>query len=253
MMITGLAAMQEKRLDIHNSSIPTLCQSCEARHKGLCGALTSDELIRLSKHTTIRNAPAKTQLVTEEDPIETYANVLNGVVMLTKVMADGRQQIVGLQFAPDFLGRPFQAVSHVGAEAASDVTLCYFSRRSLEAMMKEQPGLEQRLLKQALNELDEARELMLTLGRKTAEEKLASFLYMIARHIDPVSNENDGLTSTFDLPLTRTDIADFLGLTVETVSRQLTKLRKANIVQIENNRHIHIPDMEKLSEISGSF
>jgi len=217
----------------------------------MCGALTPSELLRLSKHTTIREVPAKTQLVVEEEPVESYANVLKGVVKLTKVMLDGRQQIVGLQFAPDFLGRPFEPTSRVGAEAASDVSLCFIPKSTLEAMLKEQPELEHRLLKQALGELDEARELMLTLGRKTAEEKLASFLYMIARHIDPVSSEEDGTTSTFDLPLTRTDIADFLGLTVETVSRQLTKLRKADIVRLENNRHFHIPDMEKLHDISG--
>ncbi|MEQ9491405.1 MAG: Crp/Fnr family transcriptional regulator [Alphaproteobacteria bacterium] len=244
--------MQEKRQDIHNSTVPALCLSCEARHKGLCGALEPEELLRLSRHTTIRQHPARSQLVTEEEPVDTYANVLSGVVKLTKTLQDGRQQIVGLQFAPDFVGRPFQPESKVGAEAASDVTLCYFPRKALESMMKEQPGLENRLLRQALGELDEARELMLTLGRKTAEEKLATFLHMIARHIDPSSNPDQNNAVTFDLPLTRTDIADFLGLTVETVSRQLTRLRKAGIVMVENNRHFHVPDMARLQDISGA-
>lgn len=250
MMTSGWTMKQEKRLDIHNSDVPAVCRSCEARHKGICGALRPEQLLMLSKYTTIRKIPAKTQLVIEEDPIDTYANVLRGVVKLTKVMADGRQQIVGLQFAPDFVGRPFQPNSQVGAEAASEVTLCFFPKHALEAMIKEQPELEHRLLQQTLNELDEARELMLTLGRKTAEEKIASFLYMIAMHIDPEARDSDQQSATFDLPLTRTDIADFLGLTVETVSRQLTKLRKANVVQIENNRHFTIPDMERLHEIS---
>lgn len=244
--------MQEKRQDIHNSTIPALCLSCEARHKGLCGALTPEELLRLSRHTTIRQHPARTQLITEEEPVETYANVLSGVVKLTRTLQDGRQQIVGLQFAPDFVGRPFEPDSKVGAEAASDVTLCYFSRNALDTMLKEQPELEHRLLRQALGELDEARELMLTLGRKTAEEKLASFLYMIARHIDPTTGPDHSNAVTFDLPLTRTDIADFLGLTIETVSRQLTKLRKAGVVKVENNRHFHVPDMARLQDISGA-
>ncbi len=244
--------MQEKRLDIHNSTVPALCASCEARHKGLCGVLSTEELLRLSRHTTIRKHPARTQLITEEEPVETYANVLSGVVKLTKTLQDGRQQIVGLQFAPDFVGRPFQPESKVGAEAASDVTLCYFPRNAIESMLKEQPELEHRLLRQALGELDEARELMLTLGRKTAEEKLAGFLCMIARHIDPTDDIDRRNEITFDLPLTRADIADFLGLTIETVSRQLTRLRKAGFVHVENNRHFHIPDLHRLQEVSGA-
>ena len=199
----------QKRLDIHNSSVPVLCQACEARHKGVCGAMTPDELTRLSRHTTIRQHPAKTILVTEEEPVKSYANLLNGVVKLSKTMADGRQQIVGLQFAPDFVGRPFHSESQVCAEAASNVTLCYFPKNAVEAMLKEQPELERRLLRQAPE-------------------------------------------ATFDLPLTRTDIADFLGLTIETVSRQLTKMRKADVIRVENNRHIIIPSLSRLREISGN-
>lgn len=243
---------EQKRQDIHNSSVPVLCQACEARHKGVCGAMTPDELVRLSRHTTIRHLPAKTLLVTEEEQVKTYANLLRGVVKLSKTLADGRQQIVGLQFAPDFVGRPFQDESQVCAEAASDVTLCYFPKSTIDAIVKEQPEFERRLLRQALGELDEARDLMLTLGRKTAEEKLASFLYLIARHIDPTIDPNEISTTTFDLPLTRTDIADFLGLTIETVSRQLTKMRKADVIRIENNRHVIIPDLAHLKDMSGS-
>jgi len=242
--------MQEERKDIHNSNVPALCQACEARHNGICGALKTDELLRLSRHTTTKHIPAGSQLIGEEERVETYANVLSGVVKLTKIMADGRQQIVGLQFAPDFVGRPFQEASKVGAEAASDVHLCIFPKSSLDAMLKEQPSMEHRLLRQSLNELDEAREWMLTLGRKTAQEKVSSFLYMIATHIDPNSDAATNNRAVFDLPLTRADIADFLGLTIETVSRQLTKLRKSGVIEIEANRHLTVPDMAALKQVS---
>ncbi len=89
---------------------------------------------------------------------------------------------------------------------------------------------------------------MLTLGRKTAQEKVASFLYLIATHVDPENIE----TTVFDLPLSRADIADFLGLTIETVSRQFTKLRKENVIRIENNRHVSVPDMERLMRYAGN-
>lgn len=116
-------------------------------------------------------------------------------------------------------------------------------------MIAESPNLEHRLYEQSLRELDEARELMVTLGRKTAAEKVASFLIMIARHLDPASQERK--STAFDLPLTRMDIADYLGLTIETVSRQLTQLRSANIIQIVNKHHIIVPNLARLAARAG--
>jgi CRP/FNR family transcriptional regulator, anaerobic regulatory protein len=180
----------------------------------------------------------------------TYANIMRGVVKLSKMLSDGRQQLVGLQFAPDFLGRPFVNESPVTAEAASLVEACRFPRATLENMISHNPDLERRLLEQTLKELDEARDWMVTLGRKTASEKVASFLYLIATHIDPVRSTTLH-RSAFDLPLTRADIADFLGLTVETVSRQLTRLRTDGIIEITNNRHVNVPDLDALQDRMG--
>lgn len=182
--------------------------------------------------------------------VDRFSNVLSGVVKLTKTLSDGRQQIVGLQFAPDFLGRPFQAESTLTAEAATNVELCSFPRQTLERMMKEQPDLEHRLLEQKLRELDQARDWMVALGRKTAAEKIASFLLMIARNIDPAAGP-EHRAAAFDLPLSRAEIADFLGLTIETVSRQLTRLRGDNVIRIDNNRHIVVGDLARLAARSG--
>ena len=145
------------------------------------------------------------ELIGDAENIESYSNVLSGVVKLTKTLSDGRQQIVGLQFAPDFLGRPFKTESAVSAEAATRVELCSFPRGVMERMMADQPDLKHRLLQQTLKELDEARDWMVTLGRKTAAEKVASFLLMIARNIDPAEAGQRG--TTFDLPLSRAEIA----------------------------------------------
>ena len=110
---------------------------------------------------------------------------------------------------------------------------------------------ERRLFEQALRELDEAREWMLTLGRKNAGEKVASFLLLIARNIDPADDMRSGELA-FDLPLSRSDIADFLGLTIETVSRELTKLRSGGIISIEHNRHVVVGNVARLAARSGS-
>ncbi|WP_136656508.1 Crp/Fnr family transcriptional regulator [Nitratireductor sp. XY-223] len=237
--------MTEQRRDIHNSEMPALCQACEARHHGMCGALNPGELTHLNKVANRREVKPGTALVADSEPVTHYSNILSGVVKLTKILADGRQQIVGLQFAPDFLGRPFKTSSDTNAESATTVRLCTFPRSAVDRMIEESPNLEHRLLEQTLKELDEARGWMVTLGRKTAAEKVASFLYLIATNIDPASD--GGTDISFDLPLTRADIADFLGLTIETVSRQMTKLRKDGVIQIENNRHVSVPDMERLA------
>lgn len=243
--------MQTLRKDVHSDNVPVLCAACDARHKGICGALEADQLVALGQASHRRHAVAGTELIGDAERIDSFAVLLSGVVKLTKTLSDGRQQIVGLQFAPDFLGQPFKSESDLHAEAATDVSLCVFPRGAVERMMEASPELERRMYRQALNELDGAREWMVNLGRKSASEKIASFLLMIARNInlaiDPSRN-----SAHFDLPLTRADIADFLGLTIETVSRQLTRLRADKVISIEHNRHVSVPNLERLEMRAGN-
>ncbi|WP_288426862.1 transcriptional regulator FnrN [uncultured Agrobacterium sp.] len=233
---------------IHNSDMPVVCRSCEARHGGLCGVLSPAQLSELNRQSSRKKYEAGNELLGQGELVPYYANILNGVIKLSKMMSDGRQQIVGLQFAPDFLGRPFSAESNMTAEAATDVEICLFPRRVVDRMINDVPNMERKLHGQSLKELDEARDWMLTLGRKSAQEKVASFLYLIATHIDPEKDDK----SCFDLPLSRADIADFLGLTIETVSRQMTRLKKEGIIQIENNRHITVPNLDALNDAAGN-
>ncbi|MCP1198648.1 Crp/Fnr family transcriptional regulator [Notoacmeibacter sp. MSK16QG-6] len=243
--------MSSKRLDVHNSNIPQVCLACEARHRGVCGTLTPDQLLKLSKTTSKHIFAADDEMIPAGGEVRHYSNILSGVVKLTRLMSDGRQQIVGLQFAPDFLGRPFRNSSDIAAEAATEVRVCSFPKATLEELVREAPELEHMLHQQALKELDEAREWILTLGRKTAAEKVASFLYLIASHIDPEQKSETGPIH-FELPLKRADIADFLGLTIETVSRQITKLRKSGVIELEGTRIVTVPSMKALQRASAT-
>jgi CRP/FNR family transcriptional regulator, anaerobic regulatory protein len=241
--------MGQFRQDIHTAGIPVLCRSCEARHGGMCGVLSTEQLASLARQTRKANHAPGDELIGESTETSSYANVMRGVVKLTKSLEDGRQQVVGLQFAPDFLGRLFGQESNVTAEAASDVELCVVPRPALERMIAEAPALEHRLMQQTLRELDEARDWMVTLGRKTATEKVASFLLLIATHADP--DRDEGEVIRFDLPLSRSDIGDFLGLTMETVSRQLTKLKTSGAIRSEGLRGIEVPHLDRLREMAG--
>lgn len=240
--------MDRPRQDIHTAGVPKVCESCEARHQGVCGVLSGEELLELSKNSVQTHHRAGEELIGDAEDIESYATVLSGVVKLTKILEDGRQQLVGLQFAPDFLGRLFAEQSALNADAASDVRLCRLPKKNFESLVRKNPALEARLFTQTLRELDEARDWMVTLGRKTAAEKVASFLYLIASHAVP---GDANVRVTFDLPLSRADIADFLGLTIETVSRQFTKLRASGVIEVENHRHVSIASMDRLKGMCG--
>jgi CRP/FNR family transcriptional regulator len=249
MVASSKSGMSTPRKDIHNSNVPKLCQSCEVRHKGMCGALNADELVDFAQFTRVVKVSAGDVLLQEQGPIASYANVMRGVFKLTKTMADGREQIVGLKFAPDFVGRLHQDESPVRVEACSDVEICSITRNALRKMLEENPALEAKLLHQALREVDQGREWMLALGRKTAHEKVASFLMMMVRQLDPLAG-GDAATA-FDLPLTRAEISDFLGLTIGTVSRELTRLRRAGVIRISSHRHVDILDLEALRQCAG--
>jgi CRP/FNR family transcriptional regulator len=242
---------RDQDMDVARSEVLVIgtsvaCRSCQARHGVVCGALSAGQLSELSRHSLRRKVDAGCEIIAQGSENSFYSNITRGVVKLCKVMSDGRQQIVGLQFAPDFVGRPFVRESTLSAEAATDAEICVFPRNLLERMILETRELQRSLHAQALNELDAAREWMLTLGRRTAEEKVASLLHLIAAHAETATS------TAFDLPLSRAEIADFLGLTIETVSRQLTRLRKEGVIRIENIRHITVPDMDALAKkISG--
>ena len=233
--------------EIFETGTPVACRSCQARHGVVCGALSNAQLKELNRHSLRRKIEAGSEIVAQGSESSFYSNIMRGVVKLCKMMPDGRQQIVGLQFAPDFVGRPFVRESTLSAEAATDAEICVFPRNLLDSMIAETPELQRRLHDQALNELDAARDWMLTLGRRTAEEKVASLLHLIATHAEPQT----AVSTAFDLPLSRAEIADFLGLTIETVSRQMTRLRKRGVILIENSRHIVVPDLDELERISA--
>ncbi len=234
------------------SQLPAKCDACVVRHKAICAVLTNDELRGFNRIARQRLVPAGQVIAVESEIV--FANIMEGVVKLTETLADGRQQIVGLQFPPDFLGRIYARETPYFAEAATDVELCSFPRVGFETMLERYPGLQRRLFENTLDELDAAREWMLLLGRKTAQEKVASLLFMIAKRAPSVgcAHGPDMNFATFSLPLTRADLADYLGLTLETVSRQITKLKTAGIIELADNREIIVPDIDALEKVSGA-
>lgn len=236
--------------------IPTQCAQCAVRSRAICGALNEDEIVSLNQIAHKRSYEAGEVIMSDEEPHQFYANILSGVIKLTKGLSDGRQQIVGLRFAPDFLGRAFGPQIPFFAEAATDVEICMFPRDGFEKILKKYPELEHRLFERTLDELDAARDWMLLLGRKTAREKVASFLLTLAERAQDVGCHHYDFDAdkkvSFELPLTRADMADFLGLTIETVSRQITHLKTSSIIRLVDNRLFVVEDLEGLDVAAGN-
>jgi CRP/FNR family transcriptional regulator len=205
--------------------------------------------LRLSASTRRRRIEHGETISFEEDEVVDYANIVEGAVKLTKILKDGRQQIVGLQFAPEFIGKPFSEMTTVSVEAATDVEICVFPKAEFERMLQMEPDFEHRLLEQTLTQLDDARSWMVTLGRKTAQEKVASFLVLLANNLGRMNVSGSNMVA-FTLPLKRADIADFLGLTIETVSRQMTRLRKDKLIDIQRNLDVTVLDMPRLKDLA---
>jgi CRP/FNR family transcriptional regulator len=192
--------------------------------------------------------PKGRMILGEGDAQSVFASIVSGVVKLTKSLEDGRQHIVGLLFAPDFIGRAYRADNPYFAEAATEVELCVFPAGGFERLLKDHPSLEHRLFELTLSELDACQEWMLLLARKTAAEKVASFLLMMARRAANLGCAHSAGQEALHihLPLSRAEIADCLGLTVETVSRQMNKLKDANVIGLLNYRDIVVAEIGRL-------
>ncbi len=183
--------------------------------------------------------------------MEFVASVVSGTAMLSQTMADGRTQMVGLLLPSDFLGRPGRSVAPYDVTAASDLTLCCFRRKSFEETMRRSPRVGQRLLEMTLDELDAAREWMLVLGRKTARERISSLLLVLSRRAAALERATTPESAVVDLPLTREAMADYLGLTLETVSRQISALKRDRVILLDGMRRVIIPDLGVLAREAG--
>lgn len=227
------------------------CSDCPIRHRAVCARCEPDELDRLEEVKYYRTFEAGQTIIWAGDRMDFVASMVAGVASLTQTLEDGRRQMVGLLLPSDFVGRPGREVARFDVTAVTQTTLCCFRRKPFERLLETTPNVSQRLLEMALDELDAAREWMLLLGRKTAREKIASLLAIIARRASIAGELPNGPEISLDLPLTRDAMSDYLGLTLETVSRQISALRKDGVIVLEGNRRVIIPDMNDLISETG--
>ncbi|SMH48295.1 CRP/FNR family transcriptional regulator, anaerobic regulatory protein [Maritimibacter sp. HL-12] len=227
------------------------CWNCPIKHQAVCARCEPDELATLEQIKYYRNYEAGQPVIWAGDHMEFVASVVTGIASLSQTMEDGRTQMVGLLLPSDFIGRPGRDSAPFDVVAVADLTICCFRKRPFEDLMTTTPHIGARLLEMTLDELDSAREWMLVLGRKTAREKIASLLAIIARRDAALRKHTPKDGMHFDLPLTREAMADYLGLTLETVSRQISALKKSGIIELDGKRKVVVPSLEKLINETG--
>lgn len=190
----------------------------------------------------------------EGDDASFYAIIVSGAVKLTKMVPDGRQQIIAIQFPSDFLGNLIFNERISFAEAATDTELCCFPKRDFEKALRQVPEIEHALLEKAFQDLAQAQEWMVTLGRKNATEKIATFLVSLMKRAEKFTCKKLPPTSNniiIEVPMSRSEIADYLGLTLETVSRQFSRLKKRGIIQLHHSNKIEITNPSELCRLTG--
>lgn len=199
-----------------------------------------------------RSVSAGEPLIWEDDDSLLVANVIEGVLKLTTSTEDGREQIVGVAYPSDFIGRPFGQKSRASVVALTDARVCVFARNDFDRFAREHPGLEHKLLERTLAELDRTRAWMMLLGRKTASEKIATFLLDMSDRFGETGCAPKLMpASRFSLPFSRQQVADLLGLTIETVSRQFTRLKDDGVISLPSRREVEVLDRRMLEAMAG--
>lgn len=218
------------------------CHGCPALAQAVCRVLEFEELTRLRKTgATHRLAPGQ-PLFHEGDAVHQVYNVTRGALKLYKLLPDGRRQVMGFAFPGDFLGLSMDDEHAFTAEALDEAQLCRFPRVRFDSFVEESTEMERELYRRAAKELSAAQQQMVLLGRKTAEERLASFFLDL---LDRAGEEN-----MIDLAMSRSDIADYLGLTKETVSRVLALLKGKRVVRLAAMDRIEVLDPAGLRAIA---
>ena len=227
---------------------PLACDACPVRDRAACSALDDDQrhdLERIGRHVRLKRGET---LFRAGDPAAACATLISGALKISSVDAHGTERILSLVHPAGFVGEMFAPVAQHEVTAIADSQVCVFPAGSYEKVVDRYPQLGKALLRRSSEDLFASRELIDLMGRRTALQRVAGFLKAMA---DAASPSPCHPAHRFDLPLTRGEMAGMLGLTIETVSRQLTRLEKQGVIARDGARGIRLEDAARLRELAG--
>lgn len=223
------------------------CLDCDVRSMAVCAALDDHEVSALDRIMVSKSLDANQVLAEEGEPKAYVYTLTSGMLRLYSSLPDGRRQISGFLLPGDYLGLADDDVHTRTAEAVADARLCAFPVRDMNNLVKMYPRLSERLHNMTRAALRHAQDSQMILGRLTPVERLASFLLVLARR----AREHKQPDNPVLLPMPRADIADYLGLTVETVSRSFTKLRQDGLIRLPDAHTAIVVNREALADLAG--
>ena len=204
----------------------------------------ADDFAALDHIGTVLSLSREDVLFYEGDTADHYFKVVTGAIRFCKLLADGRRHVSDFYLPGDFIGLDGEANYLFTAEAVTQTSVVRYTRRSVDALAWQEPRIGRQLLSIACHGLSLAQQKQVLLGRKSAEERIASFLLDLAGR--------NGETDRVSLPMSRTDIGDHLGLTMETVSRGLSHLKSEGIISLENSHQILFRDRDALEGLADA-
>jgi CRP/FNR family nitrogen fixation transcriptional regulator len=200
-----------------------------------------DVLMALERIGARRSFTRDAEIYAEGDASDCWYKVIAGTVRVSKLLADGRRHIAEFCFGGDCFGLDNAAERVSSAEAVGDVIVMRYPRRATDRLIDEHPQLARRVCDMTMRDLAHAQTRMLLLGRMTAPERVANFLL-------EMSERRDG-NRAIELPMSRTDVADYLGLTIETVCRVLSGFKRDGTIAIPTPHRIELCDRGALSTV----
>lgn len=228
-------------------SRPDACGTCEARRVGPCAPFAGGALADLAGAGARVRFEPREAIFRQGDPARHVFILNGGTARLTRLLPDGRQASVGLRFGGDVLGFTAEAEHAMGAEALTGAAACRIGRGELEGLFRRNPALERHFLELCARELAATQDHLVALGRFTAEERVAAFLVSFAE-----AQERRGrLGPVFDLPATRADIGELLGLTLETVSRAVSAFRRRGWLRAPGPHTVELLDRRALAVLAS--
>jgi CRP/FNR family transcriptional regulator len=244
MLAIAPSTLTARRYRIPDTAIMTqrsFCSGCPVRSIGICGSQCgngeADLIGSMSRRVTYQG---KVALMEEGGPAQHAFNIVSGTVILSKTLPDGRRQVIGFAVAGDFLGLTMRESNSMTAIALGTTEVCRMQRSHLRDLAQQSSKFMTRLHDMMAIELESAHDHMMLLGRRGVEEKVACFLLSLRSRVA----RDQPASPRVDLPMTRQDIADYLGVTLETVSRTLSKMAR-------NRQIVIVPDGVRLLDIDN--
>lgn len=230
------------------SGVNIICETCPVRDRAACSVLNPEERHELAAMGRTRQLKRGETLFAAGDEEAACATLQSGALKVTTYDEDGEERILALIHPAGFAGELFQPFAHYDVVALSDSRVCTFARRDFEAAVSRFPALGMALLRRSQDDLHAARDLLALTSRKEAKTRVAALILALAQ---AASDSPCHPARRFELPLTRGEIANLAGLTIETVSRRMTQLESDGIIQREGARGIVLQDANRLAELAG--